>query len=69
MELKEITYYANARVEMLRFIPSSAKKILEFGCGQGNFSAQLIKDGVETWGVEPDPLSYQEASQKNYIRF
>jgi len=64
MELKKKTYYTNTRVEMLPFIPSSAKKILEFGCGQGNFSAQLVKEGVETWGVEPDPQSYQEASKK-----
>lgn len=64
MELKETIYYENERPEMLPFIPSSAKKALEIGCGHGRFSAQLVKNGVETWGIEPDPHSFEVASKE-----
>ena len=64
MDIKNADYYKNVRPEMLRYIPSSAKTILEIGCGSGNFSAQLVKDGVETWGVEPFEESAKEATQK-----
>jgi 2-polyprenyl-3-methyl-5-hydroxy-6-metoxy-1,4-benzoquinol methylase len=61
---KSEKYYAQTRAEMLAFIPVNAKKILEVGCGQGNFSAQLTKEGVETWGIEPNPQSAKDASKK-----
>lgn len=64
MELKETVYYENERPEMLPFIPSSAKKSLEIGCGHGRFSAQLVKNGIETWGIEPDSHSFEVASKK-----
>ena len=64
MDIKDEGYYKNVRPEMLRYIPGSAKTILEIGCGSGNFSAQLVKEGVETWGVEPFEQSANEASQK-----
>lgn len=57
-------YYAQTRFEMLPFVPDKAKKILEVGCGQGIFSARLMKDGVETWGVEPNIVSAKMASKK-----
>lgn len=64
MDVKEADYYENVRPEMLGFIPNSAKTILEIGCGSGNFSAQLVKEGVETWGVEPFEQSAKEATEK-----
>ena len=64
MDIKDEGYYKNVRPEMLRYIPNSAKTILEIGCGSGNFSAQLVKEGVETWGVEPFEKSAKEATQK-----
>lgn len=64
MEFKKTKYYANNRAEMLSFIPLSAKKTLEIGCGQGNFSAQLTEKGIETWGVEPNIDSAKIAHQK-----
>ncbi len=57
-------YYKNVRPEMLRYIPNSAKTILEIGCGSGNFSRQLVREGVETWGLEPFEKSAQEAKEK-----
>ena len=67
--IKKNKYYANSRPEMLQFIPIYAKKILEVGCAQGNFSAQLIKNGVETWGIEPDKKSFTMAQEKLYKVF
>ena len=64
MDVKDAEYYKNVRPEMLGFIPKSAKTILEIGCGSGNFSAQLVKDGLETWGVEPFEESAKEATEK-----
>ena len=57
-------YYKNVRPEMLRYIPNSAKTILEIGCGSGNFSRQLERKGVETWGLEPAEKSAKEAQEK-----
>jgi len=66
MEIKDIEYYACKRPEMLSLIPLSAKNTLEIGCAQGNFSSQLVKDGIETWGVEPNEVSANLASKKLY---
>jgi 2-polyprenyl-3-methyl-5-hydroxy-6-metoxy-1,4-benzoquinol methylase len=47
-------YFSNARKEMLQFIPPGQGRILEVGCGQGNFLAQLRASGNVLWGIEPD---------------
>lgn len=62
--VKNNEYYGNTRPEMLPFIPKSATKILEVGCGDGNFSAQLVREGVETWAIEPNKESAESASEK-----
>lgn len=59
---KDKAYYANVRQEMLDFIPSSAKKILEIGCGEGKFSAQF-GDDIEKWGIEPYLPSANKAQE------
>ncbi len=46
-------YFGHARPEMLQFIPAQRCKILEIGCGEGNF-ARSIPGVLEAWGVEPD---------------
>lgn len=53
-ESKSVTeYYGHKRPEMLKFIPADAQRVLELGCGQGVFSAQLKKGrGAEVWGIE-----------------
>lgn len=66
MEIKQKEYYGYMRPEMLSLVPSSAKKTLEIGCAQGNFSSQLVKEGIETWGVEPNIDSAKTASEKLY---
>jgi 2-polyprenyl-3-methyl-5-hydroxy-6-metoxy-1,4-benzoquinol methylase len=49
-------YYDCDRIEMLPFVPDSAKRILELGCARGAFSL-LIKQrqSAEVWGVELNP--------------
>jgi len=45
------SYFSNARPEMLAFVPSQRRRVLEIGCGGGAFAQQLVKD-CEYWGVE-----------------
>ena len=41
---------------MLPFVPLSAKRILDLGCGEGLFSESLkLRNGTEIWGVECEP--------------
>lgn len=61
--IKDKAYYANARLEMMQFIPKDAEKILEVGCGEGKFSAILTEQGKETWAIEPDPASAKIAAK------
>ncbi len=61
--LKDKAYYANARTEMLQFIPEKAQKILEVGCGEGKFSTILTEQGKETWAIEPDKASADIAAK------
>ena len=49
---QHISYFKHYRKEMLPFIPTTATKIMEVGCGQANFSSQLVKEGNEIWGIE-----------------
>lgn len=52
MRKDEIGYYNGHRVEMLKFIPTESRRILEIGCGQGEFSKQLKNKDLEIWGIE-----------------
>jgi 2-polyprenyl-3-methyl-5-hydroxy-6-metoxy-1,4-benzoquinol methylase len=54
-QAKERLYFESERPEMLRFIPAEVSKVLEVGCGNGNF-ARLIKAqfAAQVWGVELD---------------
>ena len=58
-------YYDSVRNDMLKYIPNGVKRTLEFGCGNGGFSA-LLKDAhkVEAWAVEIDKKSAKTASEK-----
>jgi len=64
-ELKKPEYFKVARKEMLPFIPPTAKRILEAGCGEGVFGA-LVKSlaEVEYWGVEPSNAAYEVAKTR-----
>jgi 2-polyprenyl-3-methyl-5-hydroxy-6-metoxy-1,4-benzoquinol methylase len=57
-------YYMEPRSEMLPFVPISAQKILEIGCGCAEFSLQIKKrQPCEIWGVELDKESAKKAEK------
>ena len=63
--LKPKDYYEQTRAEMLEFIPTGSKKILDIGCGKGEFSILLKKQlNAEVWGIEFDDASSLEAQKK-----
>lgn len=50
---KREDYYNKIRYEMLKYLPSNAKKILEVGCGNGAFAEVIKKQNeAEVWGIE-----------------
>lgn len=53
-ESKHDGYFEAVRSEMLPFVPSDCKRVLDVGCGRGNFG-KLLKQTrpVEVWGIEP----------------
>jgi 2-polyprenyl-3-methyl-5-hydroxy-6-metoxy-1,4-benzoquinol methylase len=58
-------YFTGDRSEMLKYIPDHAKRILEVGCGEGNFGAYLKKKlNAEVWGVEYED-AHAEVAKKN----
>jgi len=58
-------YFSSARSEMVRFIPATAKRILDVGCGEGAFGSHLKeKLGAEVWGAELIQSAADVASQR-----
>jgi len=47
-------YFRFKRPEMAFFLPEKYERVLEIGCGEGEFIGHL-KPGCEVWGIEPDP--------------
>lgn len=56
-------YTPTLRSEVATFLPSSYQKVLEIGCGHGNFRDNL-KLANEYWGIEPNSTA-AEAAAKN----
>jgi 2-polyprenyl-3-methyl-5-hydroxy-6-metoxy-1,4-benzoquinol methylase len=50
-------YHGRPRAEMRAFVPATARRLLDVGCGAGAFAAGLKRErpGLEAWGVELDP--------------
>ena len=66
MDQNNSGYYSGERKEMISFIPSGCKKILEVGCAEGNFLHQLKDEETELWGIEPNIESALIAGTKLY---
>lgn len=50
---------------MLAFVPSSARRILDVGCGTGLFASRLKKKlSAEVWGIELEPEAAALASPR-----
>jgi 2-polyprenyl-3-methyl-5-hydroxy-6-metoxy-1,4-benzoquinol methylase len=56
-------YYTQERKEMAVFLPETYSSVLEIGCGEGSFSANL-KPRCEIWGIEPNNVAAETASHK-----
>lgn len=52
-------------ISWLKFKPHG--KLLEIGCGNGDFLAKMRDWGWETFGIEPDPIASEIARQKHQI--
>ena len=53
--MKTSKYYDNERMEIVKFLPPNYYKVLEIGCGYGQFRSNL-NDECEYWGVEVDKV-------------
>lgn len=63
--LPQNKYYANPRREMLPFIPPEVKRVLEVGCGVGEFASLLKKErNIEVWGIEINKEAADRAMTK-----
>jgi 2-polyprenyl-3-methyl-5-hydroxy-6-metoxy-1,4-benzoquinol methylase len=55
-------YYRYPRPEMLRFVPATAKRVLELGCAEGAFAATVKERlGAKVWGIECNPQAAERA--------
>lgn len=58
-------YFDDPRAEMVQFVPAECKRVLDLGCGEGNFGVQLKrKMNCEVWGVEIDERAAAAAEGK-----
>lgn len=59
-------YYQQQRREMLEFIPTHAKRLIDIGCGEGRFG-EIVKATLpecEVWGIEPTDAAAAEAKKR-----
>jgi 2-polyprenyl-3-methyl-5-hydroxy-6-metoxy-1,4-benzoquinol methylase len=58
-------YFEYARAEMLPFVPTDCRRVLDVGCGTGAFG-QLLKQTrkIEVWGMEPVQSAATKASAR-----
>lgn len=56
-------YFNQQRKELAEFIPNNASKVLEIGCGAGNFR-QSFPESTEYWGIEPNHEAFSQAQKK-----
>ncbi len=65
LSCKPTGYYKSKREDMVKYIPDGIKTSLEFGCGNGEFSA-LVKQrfNAECWAVEIEKTAAHEAEKK-----
>lgn len=60
----DIGYFSNERRQMLEFIPSDCKTLLDIGCGTGAFGSLVKKRfGAEIWGVDPSEAAAHIATK------
>lgn len=64
-QAKQDRYFSYDRSEMLPFVPSGARRILEIGCGEGGFGSMLRQQrGIQVVGIEPVEAAARVAEQR-----
>ncbi len=57
-------YFMQERKEMLAWVPHTATRILDVGCGAGIFGSSLKqREGIEVWGIELEEGAASRASK------
>lgn len=63
-------YYQNSREDLIPFLPEKYLRVLEIGCGEGNFWNLLNQDEtLEIWGIEPNSNAATVARTKAHQLF
>jgi cyclopropane fatty-acyl-phospholipid synthase-like methyltransferase len=58
-------YYSHTWHELFPFIPKSLARVLDIGCGAGNFGHELKnRYNCQVWGIEPNGSAAMEAARK-----
>lgn len=59
-----LEYYSGFREDMLKYLPANTSKLLDVGCGAGNFGRSVKKHNaaIELWGVELDRTASEQAA-------
>jgi 2-polyprenyl-3-methyl-5-hydroxy-6-metoxy-1,4-benzoquinol methylase len=57
-----MVYYREPQPELLRFMPTTAQRVVDLDCADGKFSAK-VKDrtGAEVWGISSDEQATRHA--------
>src|SRR5215469_9795421 len=61
-ENMSVDYFQQHRAEMLPFVPTNRRRVLEIGCSSGLFSGSL-EGASETWGIEPSDAADEAAKR------
>ncbi|MEW6196931.1 MAG: class I SAM-dependent methyltransferase [Bacteroidota bacterium] len=56
-------YFKEERSEMLQYLPTNFRNVLEIGCGEGIFLSSLT-NCTEKWGIEPNKKAASKAATK-----
>lgn len=59
------SYGEQPRPQMVEFLPRSAARVLDVGCNNGAFGAEIKRQrGIEVWGLEPHADSAAQAAPR-----
>jgi len=64
LEWLEQTYFGDCLAIFSEFLPSCRRKILDIGCGSGDFLKFMKKFGWIVFGIEPSKDFFKEAKEK-----